>query len=181
MRNRNNEQIWESQDVCVWETSKKHPHDVHTREAPRVHQQNNWWLINQADTTCYLQLPPRRFQEQRQQVINYEEEEDSSWCSKCSEPEHIRVFCAARVYCSFCTMMTHNNKACWNQQQTERVGPVSSSRQTTPVQISERGGPTYNYRDHRNKQNMFTTNQLEFSSHPWEAHSAQAFTPELGS
>ena len=66
MRNRNNEQICELQDVRVWETSKKHPHDVHTREAPRVHQQNNWWPTNQADTTSYLQLPPRRFQEQRQ-------------------------------------------------------------------------------------------------------------------
>ena len=89
MRNRNNEQIWELQDVHVWETSKKNPHDVRTREAPRVHQQNNWWPTNQADTTSYLQLPPRRIQEQRQQVMNHEEEEDLSWCSKCGEPGHI--------------------------------------------------------------------------------------------
>ena len=89
MRNRNNKQIWESQDVHVWETSKKNPHDVRTREAPRVHQQNNWWPTNQADTMSYLQLPPRRFQEQRQQVMNHEEEEDLSWCSKCGEPGHI--------------------------------------------------------------------------------------------
>ena len=181
MRNRNNEQICESQDVRVWETSKKHPHDVRTGEAPRVHQQNNWWPTNQAHTMSYLQLPPRRFQEQRQQVMNYEEEEDLSWCSKCGKPGHIQAFCAARVYCSFCRMKTHNNKVCWNQQRTERVGPVSSSRQTTPVQISERGGPRYNYGDHRNKQNMFTANQPELSSHPWEAHSAQAYTRELGS
>ena len=88
MRNRNNVQIWASQDVRVWETSKKHPHDVCTREAPRVHQQNNWWPKNQADTMSYLQLPPRRFQEQRQQVMNYEEE-DLSWCSKCGDLGHI--------------------------------------------------------------------------------------------
>ena len=60
------------------------------------------------------------------------------------------------------------------------MGPVSSSRQTTPVQIYERGGPRYNYGDHRNKQNIFTTNQPELPSHRWEAHSVQAYTRELG-
>ena len=49
------------------------------------------------------------------------------------------------------------------------------------VQISERGGPRYNYGDHRNKQIIFTTNQPELSSHPWDAHSVQAYTHELGS
>ena len=78
-------------------------------------------------------------------------------------------------------MRTHNNKACWNQQRTERVGPVSSSRQTMPVQVFEQGGPRYNYGDHRNKQNIFTTNQPELSSCPWEAHSVEAYTRELGS
>ena len=50
-----------------------------------------------------------------------------------------------------------------------------------PVQIPERGGPRYNYGDHRNKQNMSTTNQPKLSSRLWEAHSAQAYTHELGS
>ena len=50
-----------------------------------------------------------------------------------------------------------------------------------PVQISERGRPRYNYGDHRNKQNIFTTNQPEFTSRPWEANSAQAYTHEIGS
>ena len=69
MRTRNNTQNWEPLDVCMWETS-------------RAHQQNNWWPNNQLDTTSYLQLPPRKFQEQRRHVVNYEEEEDLSWCNK---------------------------------------------------------------------------------------------------
>ena len=78
MRGRNNTQNWEPQDVCLWETS-------------RNHQQSNWWSTNQPDTTSYLQLPPRKFQEQRRHVVNYEEEEDLSWCNKCCEPGHIRA------------------------------------------------------------------------------------------
>ena len=76
MRARNNAQNWELQDVHVWETS-------------RAHQQNNWWPNNQLDTMSYLQLPPRKFQEQRRHVVNYEEEEDLSWCNKCGELGHI--------------------------------------------------------------------------------------------
>ena len=102
MRTRNNAQNWEPQDVRMWETS-------------RAHQQNNWWLNNQADIMSYLQLPPRKFQEQKRHVVNYEDKEDLSWCNKCGEPGHIRAFCAARVFCSFCKMRSHSNKACWNQ------------------------------------------------------------------
>ena len=76
MRGRNNAQNWELQDVRMWETL-------------RAHQQNNWWLTNQPDTMSYLQLPSRKFQEQRRHVVNYEEEEDLSWCNKCSELGHI--------------------------------------------------------------------------------------------
>ena len=121
MRGRNNAQNWELQDVRLWEMS-------------RNHQQNNWWSTNQLDTTSYLQLPPRKFQEQRRHIVNYKEEEDLSWCNKCGEPGHIQAFCTARVYCNSCRMRSHNNKACWNQQQNERFEPFSSSRQTTPIQ-----------------------------------------------
>ena len=121
MRGRNNTQNWELQDVRLWETS-------------RNHQQSNWWSTNQPDTTSYLQLPPRKFQEQRRHVVNYEEEEDLSWCNKCGELGHIWVFCTARVFCSFCRMRSHNNKALWNQQWNERLEPFSSSRQMAPIQ-----------------------------------------------
>ena len=128
MRSRNNTQNWGPQDVHVSETSKREPQVVHTWEASRAHQQNNWWSTNQPDTTSYLQLLPRKFEEQRKHVVNYEEEEDLSWYNKCSEPGHIRAFCAARVFCTFCRMRSHNNKACWNQQWTERLEPFSSNR-----------------------------------------------------
>ena len=114
MRGRNNAENWELQDVRVWETSRRESQDVRMWEMSRAHQQNNWWLTNQPDTTSYLQLSPRKFQEQRRHVVNYKEEEDLSWCNKCGEPGHIRPFCAARVFCSFCRMRSHNNKACWN-------------------------------------------------------------------
>ena len=117
MRGRKNTQNWELQDLLLWETL-------------RNHQQNNWWSTNQPDTTSYLQLPPRKFQEQRRHVVNYEEEEDLSWCNKCDELAHIQVFCTARVFCSFCRMRSHSNKACWNQQWNERLQPFSPSRQT---------------------------------------------------
>ena len=176
IRNRNSQQTWESQDVCVW----KHQRNINMRYTLGKHQGSINKITGGRQIT-YLQLPPRRFQEKRQQVMNYEEEEDLSWCGKCGKQGHIRAFCAARVYCSFCRMRNHSNKACWNQQRTERMGPVSSSRQTMPVQIPERGGPMYNYGDHRNKQNILTTNQPELSSHPWKAQSLQAYTHELGS
>ena len=180
MRSRNNAQNWRPQDVHVWETSERELQDVHTWEVSRADQQNNWWLTNQPDTTSYLQLPPRKFQEQRKHVVNYEEEEDLSWCSKCGEPGHIRAFCTARVLCSFCRMRSHGNKAYWNQQWTERLEPFSSSRQTTPVQIPVQQGQRYNYGDQRNKQNLVSTNGLETSSRPQETHPVQADICELG-
>ena len=61
MRTRNNAQNWEPQDVCVWETSRREPQDICMWETSKAHQQNNWWLNNQPDTTSYLQLPPRKF------------------------------------------------------------------------------------------------------------------------
>ena len=78
MRSRNNAQNWGPQDVHMWEASKRKPQDVHTWEVSKAHKQNNWWLTNQPDTTSYLQLPHRKFQEQRKHVVNYEEEEDLS-------------------------------------------------------------------------------------------------------
>ena len=66
----------ELQDVCLLKMSKSH-------------QQSNWWPTNQPDATSYLQLPPRKFQDQRKRVVNYDEEEDLSWCNKCGEPGHI--------------------------------------------------------------------------------------------
>ena len=91
MRGRNNAQNWELQDVHLWEMSRREPQDVHMWETSRAHQQNNWWLTNQPDTTFYLQLPPRKFQEQRRHVINYEEDQDLSWCNKCGEPGHMSL------------------------------------------------------------------------------------------
>ena len=75
MRSRNVGQNREPQDVCLLEMSKSH-------------QQSNWWPTNQPDATSYLQLPPRKFIDQRKQVVNYDEE-DISWCNKCGEPGHI--------------------------------------------------------------------------------------------
>ena len=158
MRARNNTQNWEPQDVCVWERSSREPQDVHMWEMSRAHQQNNWWPNNQLDTTSYLQLPPRKFQEQRRHVVDYEEEEDLSRCNKCSEPGHIRAFYAARVYCSFCRMRSHSNKACWNQQRNERLEPFSSSRQTTPIQNPVQQGQVQNHGEQKSKQNMTLTN-----------------------
>ena len=89
MRTRNDTQNWEPQDVCVWETSRRELQDVCMWETSRAHQQNNWWSNNQPDTTSYLQLSPRKFQEQRRHVVNYEEEEDLSWYNKCGELGHI--------------------------------------------------------------------------------------------
>ena len=77
-------------------------------------------------------------------------------------------------------MRSRSNKACWNQQQTERLEPFSSSRQTTPIQIPVQQGQRYNYGDQRNKQNLVSTNLLETSSRPWETHPVQADICELG-
>ena len=152
MRSRNNAQNWEPQDVHLWEMS-------------RNHQQNNWWSTNQPDTTSYLQLPPRKFQEQRRHIVNYEEEEeDLSWCNKCGKLGHIRAFCTAKVYCNFCRMRSHNNKACWNQQRNGIFEPFSSSRQTTPIQNSVQQGQIHNYGEQKNKQNMILTTRAETSN-----------------
>ena len=84
MRSRNNAQNLRPEDIRVLETSKRELQDVCTWEASRAHQQNNWWLTNQPDTTSYLQLLPRKFQEQRKHVVNYKEGEYLSWGNKCS-------------------------------------------------------------------------------------------------
>ena len=141
MRGRSNTQNWEPQDVRLWEML-------------RNHQQSNVWATNQPVTTSCLQLPPRKFQDQRRHVVNYEEEEDLSWCNKCSEPGHIRVFCTARVFCSFCRMRSYSNKACWNQQRNKRLEPFSSSRQRTPIQNPVQQGQIHNYGEQKNKQNV---------------------------
>ena len=169
MRGSNNTQSWEPQDVCLWETS-------------RNHQQNKWWLTNQLDTMSYLQLPPRKFQEQRRHIVNYEEEEDLSWCNKCGKLGHIRAFCTARVYCNFCRMRSHNNKACWNQQRNERVEPFSSSRQMTPIQNPVQQGQIHNYGEEKNKQNrsIILTTQVETSSQPRESNLVQIDSQEAG-
>ena len=67
----------------------REPQDVHLLEMSKSHQQSNWWPTNQLDATSYLQLPPRKFQDQRRQVVNYDEEGDLSWCNKwASVPAH---------------------------------------------------------------------------------------------
>ena len=165
MRSRNNTQNWEPQDVHLWEML-------------RNHQQSNWWSTNQPDTMSYLQLPPRKFQEH---VVNYEEEEDLSWCDKCSEPGHIQAFCTARVFCNFCRMRSHNNNTCWNQQWNERLQLFSSSRQMTPIQNPVQQGQIHNYGEQKSKQNVTLTNWAETSSWPWENNLVQVDSRESGS
>ena len=166
MRGRNNAQNWEPQDVRLWETS-------------RNHQQNNWWSTNQPDTMSYLQLPPRKFLEQRRHVVNYKEG-DLSWCNTCVKLGHIRAFCTVRVYCNFCRMRPHNNKVCWNQQRNERVEPFSSSRQTTPIQNSVQQAQIHNYGEQKNKQNMILTTRVETSRWPRENNLVQIDSREAG-
>ena len=155
MRNRNNTQNWEPQDVCLWETTRN----------PQ-HTENTWWSTNQPDMTTYLQLPPRKFQEQRKQLVNYDEEEDLSWCNKCGKPGHIQAFFMAIVYCHYCRMRSHNSKACWKQQRHERIELFSSSRQTSPIQNAMQQGLIQNYGEQSNKQNETTATQAELSRQP---------------
>ena len=77
-------------------------------------------------------------------------------------------------------MRSDSNKACWNQQWTDRLEPFSSSRQTTPVQIPVQQGQRYNNGVQRNKHNLVSTNRLETSSRPQETHPVQADICELG-
>ena len=128
----------------------------------------------------YLQLSPRKFQEQRRHVVNYKEEADLSWCNKCGEPGHIQSFCTARVFCSFCRMRSHSNMACWNQRWNERLELFSSSRQTTPIQNLVQQGQIHNYGEQRNKKNMTLTNQAETSSRPRENNLVQVDSHEAG-
>ena len=158
----------------------REPQDVHLLEMSKSHQQSNWWPTNQPDATSYLQLPPRKFIDQRKQVVNYDEEEDLSWCNKCGEPGHIRAFCTARVFCSFCRMRSHSNKACWNQPRSERVEPFSSSRQTTPVQNPIQQTQTQNYSDQGIRQNPALINRMETANKPWENKSVQIDHHEMG-
>ena len=158
----------------------REPQDIRLLEMSKSHQQTNWWPTNQPDATSYLQLPPRKFVDQRKQVVNYDEEEDLSWCNKCGEPGHLRVFCTARVFCSFCRMRSHSNKACWNQLQSERVEPFSSSRQTMPVQNPIQQIQTQNYCEQGIQQNPALINHMETASKPWENKSVQIDCHETG-
>ena len=158
----------------------REPQDVRLLEMSKSHQQTNWWPTNQPDATSYLQLPPRKFIDQRKQVVNYNEEEDLSWCNKCGEPGHIRTFWTARVFCSFCRMRSHSNKACWNQPRSERVEPFSSSRQTTPVQNPLQQTQTQNYGEQGIQQNPALINYMETENIPWENKSVQIDCHETG-
>ena len=103
-------------------------------------------------------------------MVNYDEEEFLSWCNKCGEPGHIRAFCTARVFCSFCKMRSHSNKACWNQRGNKQVEPFSSSRQTTPIQNSVDHGQVQNFREQQSKQTVASTDQVETSIQPQEGN-----------
>ena len=65
-------------------------------------------------------------------------------------------------------MRSHSNKACWNQQQSERAQPFSSSRQTTPVQNPIQQLQAQNYGEQGNQQNPAVINHMETASKPWE-------------
>ena len=158
----------------------REPQDVRLLEMSKSHQQSNWWPTNQPDATSYLQLPPRTFIDQSGKQVNYDKEEDLSWCNKCGEPGHIRVFCTARVFCSFCRMTSHSNKACWNQLQSERVEPFSSSRQTMPVQNPIQQTQTENYNEQGIRQNPALINHMETANKPWENKSVQIDRHETG-
>ena len=151
----------------------KEPQDVRFLEMSKNHQQSNWWPTNQPDATSYLQLPPRRFIDQRKQTVNYHEKEDLSWCKKCGEPGHIRAFCMARVFCSFCKMRSHSNKACLNQLRSEGMEPFSSSRQTTPIQNPIQQTQTRNYGEQGIQQNPAIMKHMEAANKPWENKSTQ--------
>ena len=77
-------------------------------------------------------------------------------------------------------MRSHNNKACWNQQQNERFEPFSSSRQTAPIQNPVQQGHIPNYGEQKNKQNMILTTQAETSSRPRENNLVQIDGREAG-
>ena len=157
----------------------REPQDIHLLEMSKSHQQSNWWPTNQPDATSYLQLPPRKFQDQRKQVVNYDE--DLSCCNKCGEPGHIQAFCTARVFCSFCRMRSHSNKACWNQPQSERrVELFSSSKQTLPVQNPIQQTQTQNYSEQGNQQNPALINHMETASKPEGNKSVQINHHETG-
>ena len=113
-------------------------------------------------------------------MVNYDEEEDLSWCNKCGEPGHIRAFCTARVFCSFCRMRSHSNKACWNQPRSERMEPFSSSRQTTPIQNSIQQTKTRNYGEQGIQQNPTLMKRMEAANKPWENKAVQVDCHETG-
>ena len=83
------------------------------------------------------------------------------------------MFCTARVFCSFCRMRFHSNKACWNQPRSETVEPFSSSRQTTPVQNPMQQTQTQNYSEQGNQQNPALINHMETANKPWGNKSVQ--------
>ena len=154
--------------------------DIHLLEMSKSNQQTNWWPTNQPDATSYLQLPPRKFIDQRKQAVNYDEEEYLSWCNKFGEPGHIQAFCTARVFYSFCRMRSHSNKACWNQLRSERVEPFSSSRQTMPVQNPIHQIQIQNYGEQGIQQNPALINHMETTSKPWENKLVQIDHHEMG-
>ena len=79
----------------------------------------------------------------------------------------------ARVFCSFCKMRSHSNKACWNQPRSERMEPFSSSRKTTPIQNPIQQTQTQNYSKQGIQQNPAIMKCMEAANKPWENKSTQ--------
>ena len=77
-------------------------------------------------------------------------------------------------------MRSHSNKARWNQLQSERVEPFSSSRQTMPVQNPIQQTQTQNYGEQGIQQNPALINRMEAANKPWENKSVQIDHHETG-
>ena len=77
-------------------------------------------------------------------------------------------------------MRSHNNKACWNQQQNERLELFSSSRQMTPIQNPVQQAQIHNYGEQKSKQNVILTTRSETSSQPRENNLVQIDSREAG-
>ena len=77
-------------------------------------------------------------------------------------------------------MRSHNNKACRNQQQNERLELFSSSRQMTPIQNPVQQGQIHNYGEQKSKQNVTLTTRAETSSQPRGSNMVQVDSQEAG-
>ena len=77
-------------------------------------------------------------------------------------------------------MRSHSNKACWNQPQSERVQPFSSSRQTKPVQNPLQQTQTQNYGEQGNQQNPALINHMETANKQWGNKLVQIDRHEMG-